>query len=90
MAISNKAVTVGTTPTHLTAEGHSHQPLSTAVSNVSGVTVYLGDAAVTTANGYPLGAGREMSLDLANTTEELYAVVATGTAEVRTLSVGAQ
>ena len=79
------AVTVGVTPTPLTAgltQGGTY-PQRTAVKNVSAVTVYVGGADATTASGYPLAAGEGVTLD--DTAGGLYGVVATGTAECRVL-----
>lgn len=63
-----QVVAVQTTPTRL--DGGANRPptgrLSVAISNTSGSTVYLGGAEVTVAQGYPLVAGAETSLDAAH------------------------
>ncbi len=54
--------------------------------NNSGVTIFLGnDGALTTGNGLPLAAGAPLSDDVS--TDAWFAIVATGTADIRMLEV---
>lgn len=76
-------VTVHTTPTLLntltdTSQGYS----SIALSPPAGTTLYVGDATVTTATGFPVTG--TLALDLDNN-ETVYGVVATATATVNVL-----
>jgi hypothetical protein len=78
---TTEAITVLTTPTLI--KGHYVEPnLSWAMANMSAVTVYFGyDNTVTTASGFPLAASERISEDGYH--GNVYAVVASGTAEVR-------
>lgn len=105
MAIKASVVTVATTATILTAD-QSDVPPGTSVAiyvPTGGATVYVGDASVTTATGYPLQAGTEHFFDLDPTgspsysisavihatSENLYGIVATSTQAVNVLQTGA-
>lgn len=90
MAVRAYAVTVGTTATHLTDDGsHAYAfTQSLAFYNAGAVTVYLGRSGVTTATGYPLAAGEHFAADLSETQDEVYGIVASGTAEVRVFGTG--
>lgn len=77
------AVSVGTTPTLLHAA--DDDLISLTVFNNGADPVYLGGATVTTATGIPVAAGQARQLVV--TGEAWYGVVATGTADVRVLSV---
>lgn len=82
------AVTITDTPT-LIAEvsGASIVPNSILVHSLAGNdTVYLGGSDVATTNGFPLDPGATLGWDLVG--EEIYGVVASGTAEVRVLRRG--
>lgn len=91
MSVSSRAVSVTTTATRLdvltdTDDGSVGQAL--AVYNASAVTVYIGGANVTTANGVPIAAtswGPGLGLGVA---DAIYGIVAADTAEVRVLEVG--
>jgi hypothetical protein len=65
----------------------SEQTYKAVVVNAGAQTVYLGGPAVTTANGLPLDAGGSFDLDGIGPDDELFGVVAAGTAEVRVLEV---
>jgi hypothetical protein len=56
--------------------------------NTGSVVVYVGDATVTPANGYPIYPGGEDAEQLAGG-EELYGVTAAGSSAVRVLRFGA-
>lgn len=91
MAVAAAAITVTTAPTLLTGTDLAHR-LSFAIRNTGTVTIYLGGPTVTTATGYPLDASQSLSIDLrdqASTSEELYAVTASGTSEARVLAASA-
>jgi hypothetical protein len=70
------AVTVGTTATALPGASNA------LVQNRSAVSVFLGDAAVTVANGFELGT--EMAVEITNG-NGLHGIVASGTADLRIL-----
>ena len=57
---------------------------SMVIHNNGTVTVFLGSSAVTTSNGLPLAAAEKQGLDLDDGVV-LYGIVASGTADVRTL-----
>lgn len=86
MAITTAEVAVGTTAT-LLAVGGAGRSDATVISvkpvvAAEGDTVFVGNDAVATTDGFPLGPG--ISFDLAPG-EELYGVVASGTVDVRVL-----
>ncbi|MHB8409828.1 MAG: hypothetical protein ACYDHY_17375 [Acidiferrobacterales bacterium] len=86
MSKSNKSapvtVSVTTAATLILAANGSRVVAN--IANVSTQTVYLGrDNTVTTANGWPLGAGSNM--EDRETTDAWYGIVAVGTADVRPL-----
>lgn len=90
MAVNARAVSVATTATAIdldegTGSGPSGQGAS--LYNNGSATVYLGGPSVTTAEGYPLGVGEHLALDLERV-DRLFGIVATGTVEVRVLEVG--
>lgn len=89
MALAATAVTVGTTATPLTTAGETDQRtgLTAVVANVGTGTVYLGNASVTAAAGYPLDAGNQLAIDL-DAGERLHGIVASGTVAVRVLQQG--
>lgn len=74
MAITSGQLTVGTTPTPVHNAGDDYSRL--IVKNTSATTaVFLGGPAVTTTDGYSLGAGEILRLDHAqNASDDLYAV----------------
>jgi len=78
------AVSVTTTATALPASALSGRRALWVYNNGS-ATVYLGSAAVTTAAGFPLGAGQSVSLEIGSLA--LYGRAASGTIEVRVLEI---
>lgn len=90
MAVSSRAVSVGTTATALDTEGETDgiKGTSLAVYNNGASTVYIGGSGVTTANGAPVAAGSwGPSFDL-NAQDRLYGIAASGTVEVRVIESG--
>lgn len=92
MGFDARKVSVTTTATKI-ATGFDH---SGGTSNASGVlvknthasaTVYLGGATVTTDEGYPLAAGEALPVGDIGDGDNLYGIVASGTADVRVLEV---
>lgn len=57
--------------------------VSRALSNQSGMTIYIGAAGVTTLTGFPIPTGS--GFDASRLSGALYAVVATGTAAIGTI-----
>lgn len=88
MALTSRTVSVGTTATRLDKVADAHLTGAVALYNAGAAIVYVGGSDVTTANGYPVGAGSygpgvELAVD-----ESLYGIVASGTCDVRVLEVG--
>lgn len=84
--MKSEVISVGTSPTPvLTTAGWAGYPMAAVIRNMSSVTVYFGDATVSTSNGFPIDANSILlSVDTVN--ERLYAVVAgPGNAELRLL-----
>lgn len=80
------AISVSATPTALPTTALSDRR-SIMVYNNDSDTVYLGDASVTTSTGFPVPpSSYSPSLDMGDTMV-LYAVVGTGTADVRVLEI---
>jgi hypothetical protein len=73
---SSAQVTVGVTATVLVAANIADQ--TAYLHNLGGGAVYIGDANVTTANGYKLDNGDKLTLSVGDH-EGLYAVTASGT-----------
>lgn len=83
MSIRSTVVTVGTTPTFLSAGGQGGGELRTIiVRNDSIVDVFIGGDDVTTANGMRMPASTEKTLDL-DISDSLYACVAAATQPVQ-------
>jgi hypothetical protein len=83
--MKSRALTVGTTAAQIATGGNVTIPESVLVQNPVGATatVYLGGSDVTTANGVAVIAGASISVDMV--ADSLWAVVGTGTQEIRTL-----
>lgn len=58
--------------------------LSLQIHNIGTETIYIGDANVTAAAGFPLAAGDDASFDIADGVD-VYAITSSGEADVRTL-----
>ena len=82
MAFSQAAVSVGTTATALVTADSDGEAVT--VRNVGADDVFLGNASVTTANGFTLSADEVISFDMEGGAQ-LYGRVASGTVEVRVL-----
>ena len=76
-------ITVTTSATAMPTTSLSGR-VTMAVRNNGAAVIYLGHAAVSTANGYPLAAGAEIGLDVGPQVI-IYGIVATGTVDVRIL-----
>ena len=89
MALSSRAVTVTTAPTLLDAVGDDNAiNQSFSFYNGSAVIVYVGGSDVSSTNGAPVAADSwSPGMDLGSG-DNVYGIVATGTAEVRVLEVG--
>lgn len=81
--LAQSSVTVTTTATALPATSASGR-ISLGIKNNGAATIYIGDADVTTANGWPLAANGELSLDVGEDVI-VYAIIAADTANVRIL-----
>jgi len=79
--ILSSAVTISTTATAIPSTALVGRQ-SILVKNTGSADIYLGPSGVTTANGYPLAAGAEVSIDLGEKVV-LYGIVASGTETVR-------
>lgn len=62
--------------------------MSIMMHNRGSIPVFVGGADVTAAAGYQLDAGGRLRMDLRNTDGGVYAVTATGSAEVHRLQLG--
>ena len=88
MALQSAAVTVAATATVLSTAAGDREGHRVLILNPSGgVTVYVGGADVSTANGYPVASGGTLSLAL-EVGEIVYGIVATGTQAVNVLRSG--
>lgn len=67
-------------------DGNNGYPLSATVKNSGSTTMYVGGSDVNSSNGFAIGAGEAVSVDLVN--DQLYAVTASGTTTVQILRVG--
>lgn len=86
MAVQALRVTVGTTATELSGADHDVRSGSSVLVRPA-ADVYVGGPGVTTAAGYLVAAGTELSVDLVGG-ERLYAVTVTGTVVVSVLRTG--
>lgn len=82
MAVTNEVVTVALVPIRLDYDRGSGLGLGLSAQPTDG-TVYLGDANVTTANGFPVAVNTSLSIDLTGN-DQLYAISA-GAVHVRVL-----
>jgi len=80
---SSAQVTVGTTATLLVAANIMDQTVQ--LHNTGGGAVYLGNASVTTSNGYKLDNTDKLQIPVGDN-EALYAIAASGTHTVAVLS----
>jgi hypothetical protein len=76
-------VTVGTTATLLVAANIMDQTVQ--LHNLGGGAVYLGNASVTTSNGYKMDNADKLQIPVGDN-EPLYAIAASGTHTVAVLS----
>ena len=76
-------VTVTTTATLVVPK--DDKPRTVYIHNSAGVTVYVGNSAVTTSNGFHLGNGESQELFIP-TNETLYGIVAVGSHDVKVLT----
>lgn len=82
-----RAVTVANTPTLIASGGTGISPDNVVISvPAAGATVYLGDAAVTTAAGFPVAAEGVFTWPMAG--ESIYGIVASGTQAVNVAERG--
>jgi hypothetical protein len=88
--VKSEAHTVSTTAAaiYATALGHggAGYPGSVAIKNIGAVTVYIGGSDVSSSNGFPLNENDSLEADLVN--DQVYAVVASSTQEIRILFRG--
>jgi hypothetical protein len=80
--ITTNQVSCGSTATALFSADSTH--VERSVSNVSGSTVYIGGAAVSSSTGYAIPTGTTQ--DVTRFTGALYCIVATGSDTLSTLS----
>lgn len=90
MTIATAAVTVANTATALASAPSTVGPRRSVLVHVpeGGVTVYVGGADVTTANGIPVASGSTLELGKLDGAERPYGIVASGTQAVRVLTTG--
>jgi len=80
---SSAQISVGTTATLLVAANIMDQTVQ--LHNLGGGAVYLGNASVTTSNGYKLDNADKLQIPVGDN-EALYAIAASGTHTVAVLS----
>jgi len=81
--IVNKNTNISTTAAAIPTTAATGR-ISMAIKNNGSATIYIGDASVTSSNGYPLAAGAEISLDVGEQVV-VYGIAASGTQDIRTL-----
>lgn len=84
-AVSALAVTVGTVATVLAASSTTRQKASVR-NNSTTATLYLGDATVTTATGFPLGPGEGFTFE--GTTAAIYGIASAAGTDARVMVEG--
>lgn len=84
MAVVASVVSVSTTATLIGRGATLNDPNPLKVRNDSGATIYFGGSGVTTATGFPLPTATADDYFL-GPGDELYAIVAAGTAALSTL-----
>lgn len=84
MPLKSEVVSVGTGATLISTAGTAGDKKNITMVNNSGVTIYLGGADVTTANGFPWASGTERQIEL-GVSDVLYGCVAAGTANITVL-----
>lgn len=90
MAVAARSVEVQTTATRLDSAVESDAGFGSAVAvyNNGSETIYLGPSDVTTSSGFPLEAQASLSFKFDSASDELFGVVASGTAEARVIEAG--
>lgn len=84
MAIKATEITVGTTPTLLARGGSFTDPIQVALRDAS-ADMFVGGPDVDTSDGFPFNAADgSLSFEL-HSLDDLYAIVASGTATVRVI-----
>jgi hypothetical protein len=84
--ITNAQHSVSTTRVLITAASTGYRTVS--VHNIGSSAIYLGNATVTTANGFYLDSGAGPFQFLLGPQDELYAITASGTHTMTVLTVG--
>jgi hypothetical protein len=79
-AIQYAAYSIGTTAAPLIGAGGSINFRAIKNLKANTTTLYIGDANVTTANGFPLEPGESLTLDVKNTSAAIYGVSTAATA----------
>lgn len=90
MALSARRTTVGTTRVRLTStvDRDYKSGSSFLVRNRGTISVFLGGSTVTPEDGFELEANAVLTIDLATSSDVLYAVTEVETSECHTLQVG--
>lgn len=87
MTISNDQVSVSTSATEIETADAGAANVTVIVKNTGSANVFLGDANVTTGNGYRLAIGDVLPVPL-TAGEALYGIVASGSEDVHKLVTG--
>lgn len=87
MSISNGQVSVGDNATEIHTASGGPSGAKVMVKNVGSADVFLGDASVTTNDGYKLAVGDVLPVDLSEG-EGLYGIVSSGSETVHKLVTG--
>jgi len=86
LGIKAQAVNVGTSATPLPLNSFPNRRSLTLHNNGS-VTVFLGDSTVTVGEGYPLGAGQDISFDIQGHEGVIFYGITSSSSEVRVLEL---
>jgi predicted N-acetyltransferase YhbS len=78
MALGTKQVALSTTAAKI-ADARVEACTVKVKNKDASIVIYVGAIGVTSATGYPLAAGAEVTLELSKNSADLYAVAASGT-----------
>lgn len=87
MPLRPARVTVGTSPTRLDSDADTNASASVGIRNRGSVPIYIGDWDVTASTGYQLDPQGAMRFDV-RAKDSVWAVTASGTAEVHRIQLG--
>lgn len=80
-------LTITTTAGRIDSAAQTEKTQGLAIRVIGAETVYLGGSAVTSADGFPVETGESFAADIGKD-QELWAVTASGTSEIRVFETG--